>query len=383
MKIIYIIFVLISYIFILSSQKSINFPDKIEATDDCKELSYLAIEKNVKITGRYYQDKNITWIVHSGSSLEFYAIGNSLNMLLIGDSSIYAEGDLRPRFGIYLDDKLFLDSTMNDLELKIELFKNEKMRKSKVKIMLLSENKYGGVGIRNINVYTCSNQKAINPTEKKNVTIEFIGDSMTCAYGVEGKDQNEHFKTTTENFSKSYAYLASQILKVDYSSVSYSGYGIVSGYSNGEKNPEDLVPLYYKKIGKNKNYQGNWDFKAHKYDIVFINLGANDYNYILADPEKRNDEFIQEYVNFLSIVKECNPNSLIICTVGNIGTNPIYKLIVQAVKLFGDEKVINYELPPQNTDDGFGSDWHPSEASQKRFSYIVAAKILELYEKFK
>jgi hypothetical protein len=103
----------------------------------------------------------------------------------------------------------------------------------------------------------------------------------------------------------------------------------------------------------------------------------------LADPEKRNDEFIQEYVNFLSIVKECNPDSLIICTVGNIGENPIYKLIVEAVKLFGDEKVVDFELPPQNVDDGYGSDWHPSIASQESFSKIVAAKIEELYKEYK
>ena len=99
--------------------------------------------------------------------------------------------------------------------------------------MLLSENRYGGIGIKNIKVNSCNNLKIIEPTNKKDLSIEFIGDSMTCAYGVEGKDENEHFKTSTENFSKSYAYLASQILNVDYSSVSYSGYGIASGYSEG------------------------------------------------------------------------------------------------------------------------------------------------------
>ena len=377
------LFLLISFHFILSNNIKNIFFTKIKSKDDCKELNYLPIEQNVKITGRFYQNQNITWIVHSGSSIEFYVIGNSVEITLVGDSSIYSEIDLRPRFGIYINDKLFLDSTINELELNIELFKNETIQKSKIKIMLLSENKHGGVGIKNINIYTCSKNKTIEPVEKKDLSIEFIGDSMTCAYGVEGKDQNEHFKTTTENFSKSYAYLASLILNADYSSVSYSGYGIVSGYSQGEKNIKDIVPTYYKNIGSYENYPGEWDFEKYRNDIIFINLGANDYNYILADPEKRNDEFIQEYVNFLSIVKECNPDSLIICTVGNIGENPIYKLIVEAVKLFGDEKVVDFELPPQNVDDGYGSDWHPSIASQESFSKIVAAKIEELYKEYK
>ena len=380
MKISYISFIFIFLLLISSSEMKNNNFRRLRGTDDCKVIKYLPIEKNVKIIGRFYQKNDSTWIVHSGSAIEFYVKGNSANVLLVGDSSIYAEAHLRPRFGVYLDDELLLDSTMNELELNVNLFKSEINRKAKVKIMLLSENKYGGVGIKNINVYACSNSKAVEPVEKKNLTIEFIGDSMTCAYGVEGKDQNEHFKTTTENFSKSYAYLASQILGADYSSVSYSGYGVVSGYSNGEKNEEEVLPLYYKKIGKYENYPGEWNFEKYKNDIIFMNLGANDYYYILKNPEKRNDEFIQEYINFVMEVRKYNPKSLIICTVGNIGENPIFKLIEEAVKLISDEKVISYELPPQNPDDGYGSDWHPSIASQERFSKILAEKIKEIYK---
>lgn len=285
----------------LSFQRQNNFFQKLGDTDDCKEKSFLPNEENVKIIGRFYQKKNITWIVHSGSSLEFYITGNSANIILVGDSNIYSDIDLRPRFGIYINDKLFLDSLMNELELNIELFKNEEEKKIKVKIMLLSENRYGGIGIKNINIYSCNNLKMIEPTRKKKLSIEFIGDSMTCAYGVEGKNENEHFKTSTENYSKSYAYLVSQILNVDYSTVSYSGYGISSGYSEGgEKNSKDLVSLYYKKIGKHENYPGEWDFEKYKNDIIFINLGANDYNYVLANLEKRGEEFIQDILIFLT-----------------------------------------------------------------------------------
>ena len=130
----------------------------------------------------------------------------------------------------YIDDELFLDSIINEIELNVVLFKNKEEKKTKIKVMLLSEDKYGGIEIKNINVYSCSNLIVIEPVDNKKMSIEFIGDSMTCANRVEGKGQNEHFKTSTENFSKSYAFLASQIFDIDYSSVSYSGYGIVSGY---------------------------------------------------------------------------------------------------------------------------------------------------------
>lgn len=170
MKINYVSFIFMLFIFISSSEMKINHFRRLRGTDDCKVIKYLPNEKNVKIIGRFYQEKDITWIVHSGSAIEFYVKGNSVNILLVGDSSIYADADLRPRFGVYLDDELLLDSTMNELELNVNLFKDEINRKAKVKIMLLSENKYGGIGIKNINVYTCSNKKAVEPAEKKNFT---------------------------------------------------------------------------------------------------------------------------------------------------------------------------------------------------------------------
>ena len=94
--------------------------------------------------------------------------------------------------------------------------------------------------------------------------------------------------------------------------------------------------------------------------ILFL---SNDYNYILSDPKKRNDEFIQEYIYFIGMVKECNLNLLIIYTVSSIGNNEIYKLFEKAVKLFGNEKVISFELPPQYAEDGNGyligiHQWH-------------------------
>ena len=40
------------------------------------------------------------------------------------------------------------------------------------------------------------------PTENKKYKIEFIGDSITCAYGIEAKAPNEYFDTRTQNFEK-------------------------------------------------------------------------------------------------------------------------------------------------------------------------------------
>ncbi|WP_204266956.1 hypothetical protein, partial [Citrobacter youngae] len=42
-------------------------------------------------------------------------------------------------------------------------------------------------------------------TECPSRHIEFIGNSLTCGYGVEGKDRSEPYKAETENCNLSYA----------------------------------------------------------------------------------------------------------------------------------------------------------------------------------
>jgi len=109
----------------------------------------------------------------------------------------------------------------------------------------LSEANNGPVGVSTITVGSDS-VLPIAPTSKKPLHIEFVGDSITCAYGVEGKDQYEDFKTTTENFLKSYAYLTAQKLDADYSTACYSGYGVVSSYSSdGVRRTDGIMSEHY------------------------------------------------------------------------------------------------------------------------------------------
>ena len=344
--------------------------------DSCKDFAFPPTKENVKIIGRYYRDEeDITWVVQSGSAVEFYATGNSAEVVIVGGNSIYNDENYRPRFGVYVDEEMVLDSLMDKLELSVELFKGSIEKTAKIKVMLLSEANNGGIGVKIININSC-NKTPIKPVEKKKISIEIIGDSITAGYGVEGKNQYENFKTSTENFSKSYAYLTAKKLDADYSAVCYSGHGIISGYSTGEKNADLLVPEVYTKISKNEEYPGEWEFKNNKYDVVVINLGTNDLNYVTKEPENRNDEFIQEYANFLTLVREKNPESYILCTVGIMGGgDEIYPLIEKAVELIGDKKITSYKSQVQNMNDGLGSDWHPSLITQTYNSYVLSDKI--------
>ncbi len=341
-----------------------------------KEDDFAAVSDNVKLVGRTLRKNDVTWLVQSGSAATFTVTGSSASVTLAGDASVSNGEDYRSRYAILVNGEVITDGVMSEKEKEIELFSGTTGRTAEITVIHLSEAANGAIGIKNIHTVSGA-PKPVIPAPEKELKIEFIGDSITCAYGVEGKSAGESFKTTTENFMKSYAYLTAQLLDADYSAVSYSGHGIISGYTSGAKNTDQIVPKLYENTGNLPDYAHSWDFSASDNDVVVINLGTNDYSYLQKEPEGGSDEFVAGYVDFLGMVRKNNPKAYIICTMGTMGGNDVvYPLIEQAVKKFGDEKVSCYESAIQNMQlDGIGSDYHPSLATQQNSAYVLADKI--------
>jgi len=338
--------------------------DKV-SSENCKDITLSPNSENVKYNGRFYVKDEVTWLAFSGSAIEFYLTGKSAEVILAGESNaIYFAEDQRARYAIYIDNNKILDTTMGELEKTVKLFENEEEKEVKVRIILLSEASHGGIGVKNINVNTCSNsERVIRPSEYKKLRIEYLGDSITCAYGVECKSPSEPFQTTTENFELSYAFLSAKELDADYSGVCYSGIGVGGG--------QNAMPQQYTKV----SYNEEWDFTKFPNDVVVINLGTNDGGY---QAESKHDEYIQEYTKFLGLIREKNPNAYIICTLGMMGGEGLYPLIEKSITLFGDEKVFSFFLPNQDPEDGIGSQYHPNWVTHAKDAKIVAQKIREI-----
>lgn len=354
--------------------------NKILNTGEFITKDYSATDQNVKLTGRTMYNNDTAWLVQSGSAVEFTVTGKSATVTLAGDSSINNSEDYRPRYAVLLDGEIIEDSVMSTSEKTLTLFEGETSRTSEIRIIHLSEAMNGAVGVKNISV-TSDKAVPISPLPEKSLSIEFIGDSITCAYGVEGLSSYESFKTTTENFMKSYAYLTAQKLNADYSAVSYSGHGIISGYtSSGDINTDSLIPDCYELTGKLPDYSKSWDFNTHTHDVVVINLGTNDSSYVSKDPENRSQEFIDGYISFLKTVREKNPEAYIICTLGTMGDD-LYEYVQNAVEQYststGDMRIMSYKSAVQNPADGIGSDWHPSAVTQQKSAYVLADKICQ------
>ena len=343
-------------------------------TGEVKSQTVSVSEENSKLIGRTLEKDGVTWLVHSGSAMECTVTGTEASVTICGDGGINSDEKYRPRYGVYVDGELIKDVVMSEKEQTVELFSGTSARTAAVKVMHLSEANNGCIGVKGITV-TSSSTKPVKPTPKKDLTIEFIGDSITCAYGVEAESQYVGFSTSTENFSLSYAYLAAQLLDADYSAVCYSGHGIVSGYTNdGTKNTDSLVPPYYEMVGKPNDYQAAWDFDAHPVDVVVLNLGTNDDSYATTELEARGTEYQEKYEEFLKQIRKCNPDAHIICTLGIMGCAELYPYIEAAVEAVGDMKITCYESPVQDMND-LGADWHPSPRTHEKNAYLLADKI--------
>lgn len=369
----------------LTDNTNINdnlYTDITEKTDynkntntDNKNIPFM--EEHMKFQGRHVFKDDIEWLVQSGSAAEFTVTGTNVSVMIAGDSSIYNESsDYRPRYAVYVDDKLIRDKIIASPEENVILFEESTPRTAEVRIVMLSEAAYGAIGIKDISILG-GDKESITPMPQKELAIEFIGDSITCGYGVEGSDGSESFSTSTENFYKSYAYIAANELNADYSVAAYSGYGVIYGCCSGDPNPNETLIKYYDVESMIEPYNDKHDFTKRKMDAVVINLGTNDTCYVDKDDKTTCDEFTAGYIALLKKVRKNNPDSVIICTVGLMGGNEsIYPLIENAVKELNDDKITCFLSEHQNMDkNGAGAAYHPSEKTQKQYGHVLAEEI--------
>ena len=208
---------------------------------------------------------------------------------------------------------------------------------------------------------------------------------------MDDNDPEHHFSTATEDETASYAYLTAQSLDADYSMVSYSGYGIISGYTEtDEKQLTELVPDKYEDTGYSRGKVDGvavtlqkWDFDRFCPDFVVINLGTNDDSYC-KDIAQRQEEYAACYAQFIQQVHSHNPGAYILCVYG-IMTDRLYPYVQKAVELYrqktGDERITALHIEPHTDEAGYGADWHPSKLTHIRAAKEVTAKINSLNKK--
>lgn len=348
-------------------------------------VTYAPTSENVKTLGRtMLTDDDMLWLAFSGSGAEFTFSGTKAEVVIAGDDNAEKPDneDNQARIAIYVNGERVVDDMIDHAEETYTVFESETPAECDVKIVKLSETAMSTCAVKSI---TVDAEEGIKPAEKKEHFIEFVGDSITCGYGVDDEVKEHHFSTKTEDVTKTYAYKTAEKLDADYSMVSISGYGIISGYSDGKKKvANQQLPKYYDKLGYSYGTFGGkqvssqkWDFTGYTPDVIVVNLGTNDASYT-KNKEDRVKDYTDSYVEFLKNIRTNNPDAQIFCTLGIMG-NELYPYVEQAVLDYteqtGDTKVTAMPFDIQSPDDGYAADWHPTEATHEKASEKLVSEI--------
>lgn len=192
--------------------------------------------------------------------------------------------------------------------------------------------------------------------------IEFIGNSITCGYGVESTERDAPFQDETCNHYYTYAARTARNLEAEEMAVCRSGIGVYRNY-NGPRTGD--------KINMNTEYSHTllydpnetWDFARYQPQVVCINLGTNDTSTTGADPKLLK----KGYENLLQQVRQAYPDAKIVFLCGPMmGSDDLVlakatmdEVVAEANKK-GDPLVFRFNFTPQNGDLGYGASWHPS-----------------------
>ena len=200
--------------------------------------------------------------------------------------------------------------------------------------------------------------------------LEFVGNSMTCGYGIESNNPSDTFSTETENHYYAYPALVSKGLNAQYVVVARSGIGVYRNYGGPVEGSVDCLPnLYdYTLYGDTTEV---WDFSRYIPDIVCVNLGTNDcvlegYSiHLLKDA----------FVKFSQRLRSNYPDAKIICMTGcMLHGKPLEDLqsvldeVVQDAQIAGDKCMYRFDFTPQTGDLGYGAGWHPSKRQHERMA---------------
>lgn len=345
---------------------------------------YKPLKSNVKYLGRAYEYKENVVLGFSASGIAFSMGRGKVEIDLIGDSTVGDANKLeeRARVAFYINGKKQVDVMVDDAK-KTYVFELDNDY-NEITVIKLTENAMSSVAISEIRA-----DEIIKPIVCKEKFIEFIGDSITCGYGVDDENEEHSFRTETEDCSRAYAMEAAGLLDMDFSLVSLSGYGIISGYSDdGEtRRPDQLIPSYYEKCGFSyASILGHqpqdlfWDFSAIKPDLIVINLGTNDASYC-KEYEDRKEWFVKDYVCFLKRVRELNSNSVILCCLGIMG-EALCPYVEKAVSIYksetNDENIFTEMFREQLREDGLVADSHPSSVTHKKAAKQISERIKQL-----
>ena len=336
--------------------------------DSAEVRDYLADDATVRPVGRTLFYNDVRWFSMSGCGVEFSCVADWAEITLTVAQSYAVTYNHRPRVAVFVNGTLTNEETLDQEFTTVNLDLSAVEGEAVVKVIKLTESMYSCAGVSRIRVYS---EHSVIPTPQPDMLLEFIGDSITAGYGLDAESEWGQFSTRTENYMGTYSYLAAQSLGAESYAIAFSGYGVLSAFSdNGVIRPDYVLSKRYDKtltaMVLPQEVSDIWTFQQPKPTMIVINLGTNDASYCYT--ADRRAAFVRAYVELLRLVRGYNPGVPILCVLGDMN-NSMFPYIEQAAAQFqeetGDNLVTTATLSFEMERLGSTTDGHPNRASNE------------------
>lgn len=192
--------------------------------------------------------------------------------------------------------------------------------------------------------------------------IEFIGNSITCGYGVESENPADPFTYETENHYYTYAAQTARLLHSQHLVVARSGIGIYRNYGAPKTGSPDCMPAMYEQtLFKDSTEQ--WNHALYTPDVVCLNLGTNDMSL-----DNYDTNLLEEgYRKFVNHLRATYPKAKIVLLTGPLMSGKPLDIVKQTLDKIadehhrqGDQEVYRFDFSPQTGSLAIGASYHPS-----------------------
>ncbi|MGN1101761.1 MAG: GDSL-type esterase/lipase family protein [Huintestinicola sp.] len=348
-----------------------------------KVTEFKADSNHVRHMGRTLFRNDTLWLGYSLTGVEFDFCGTSLSAELSTDWVNDEEWKhiFQPYMALFVNGRLEKRFAVNEGTAEYKLFCSEKPEKVRIKLVKLSENAFSKVGLSVIFA-----DGEISPTKPiSERRIEFIGDSITCGFGIEASCGTDGFCTAEENSCENYAATTARHFGAEFNLVSWTSIGVISNSVKEDVNEPDtgwLMPYIYDYTDLSTDgFLGAeaelWDSARFSPQLIVVNLGTNDKDYTRGVPERVN-AFQLGYEDFIRKLREKNPDSVILCTLGVMGQQlcPQVEAAVENLRR-SDDRIFSMRFEEQKESDGIGAELHPNMKTHK----IMAERLIKEIEK--
>ena len=328
----------------------------------------LASAANYRFLGRVPETQQLTW---PGTGVEASFVGTR------GTATFASSGGIS-YVGVSVDDG---NATRVQVQGNVPIAFGPVARGThRVRIVKLNEAELGTIRLTALRA-----DGVVTAPASPNRLIEFVGDSITLGYGIEGTRPCEN-SSALENVTKAFSGLTARALGADASFIAWSGHGMTRN-APGVTDAATMPQVYLRASAGDAASRYAFG-QGPQPQVVVITLGTNDFTYVGGNGNRTvldQSEFVATYLRFVQQVRANHPAALVVLagspmlsdtypTAADAQHRSLLAALTAVQAQSGDANVRVLDVPTMDTT-VTACDYHPSAAEHVTIANLLVAEL--------